>query len=299
MATSKRRPTTADKRLATQRAAAARARIEGAQRRRRLQIVGAVVGTMIAVVAVLVVVKVAGGSGSPRSGPSAVAAASAVTSGIADVPAAAFNAVGAASGLTAPQAISQPLPDIAGKPAVLFIGAEFCPYCAAERWPVAVALARFGQWHALGETRSSSSDIYPSTATLSFHGATFTSSYLSFTGKEIQGNTVSGGTYAALDTLTATERQIYQSFGGGYPFFDIGGRWLIHEATYSPSLLHGMTQEQIVTALQNPASQVGRAILGTANLITAAVCTLTNQQPAPVCASPGVRAAAAKLTAGG
>ena len=31
-----------------------------------------------------------------------------------------------------------------GKPEILYIGAEFCPYCAAERWAIAVALSRFG-----------------------------------------------------------------------------------------------------------------------------------------------------------
>ncbi len=299
MTTSKRPTTSAQKQLSAQRAAAAQARLHAAQRRRQFQLVGAVVAAIVAIVAVLVVVKLASGSGSPKSGPSASVAVSAVTSGIGDVPAAAFDAVGAGSGLTPPKAISSPLPTVGGKPAILYIGAEFCPYCAAERWPVAVALARFGQWAGLGQTRSSSSDIYPSTATLSFHGAAFTGQYFSFTGKEIQSNTASGGTYAALDTLTASEQQVYQSFGGGYPFLDIGGRWLIHEASYNPGMLHGLSQEQIVAALQSPNSTVGRAILGTANLISAAICTQTNQQPAQVCSSPGVQAAAAKLTASG
>src|SRR5215471_17073708 len=31
-----------------------------------------------------------------------------------------------------------------GKPEMLYIGAEYCPYCAAMRWSMAVALSRFG-----------------------------------------------------------------------------------------------------------------------------------------------------------
>ncbi len=45
--------------------------------------------------------------------------------------------------------------DRRGKPEVLFVGAEFCPFCAAERWPLIVALSRFGHFstapqHAVG-----------------------------------------------------------------------------------------------------------------------------------------------------
>ena len=32
------------------------------------------------------------------------------------------------------------------KPEMLYIGAEFCPYCAALRWSMAVALSRFGSF---------------------------------------------------------------------------------------------------------------------------------------------------------
>jgi hypothetical protein len=27
---------------------------------------------------------------------------------------------------------------------MLYIGAEYCPYCAAERWPLVMALSKFG-----------------------------------------------------------------------------------------------------------------------------------------------------------
>ena len=32
---------------------------------------------------------------------------------------------------------------VGGKPAVVFIGAEYCPYCASERWPMFMALSKF------------------------------------------------------------------------------------------------------------------------------------------------------------
>ena len=41
-----------------------------------------------------------------------------------------------------------------GKPGIFYYGAEYCPYCAAERWPVVVALSRFGTWSNLQQTIS-------------------------------------------------------------------------------------------------------------------------------------------------
>ena len=41
-----------------------------------------------------------------------------------------------------------------GKPEVLFVGAEYCPFCAAERWPLIVALSRFGHFGALHNMQS-------------------------------------------------------------------------------------------------------------------------------------------------
>ena len=36
-----------------------------------------------------------------------------------------------------------------GKPEVLFYGIEACPLCAAERWPLIVALSQFGRFTGL------------------------------------------------------------------------------------------------------------------------------------------------------
>ena len=99
---------------------------------------------------------------------------------VSTVPAATFNAIGTGTAKTPPTKISGPALTSHGKPEVLYVGAEYCPYCAAERWAVAAALSRFGTLHGIGETTSSPSDVYPSTNTLSFHGATYTSPVLAF-----------------------------------------------------------------------------------------------------------------------
>ena len=54
---------------------------------------------------------------------------------------------------------------VGGKPTIVFISEESCPFCAAERWSPTVALAQFGTWSQLGITKSAATDIYPNTAT--------------------------------------------------------------------------------------------------------------------------------------
>ena len=46
------------------------------------------------------------------------------------------------------------------------------------------------------------------------------------------------------------------------------------------------------------AHAVAQAILGEANIMSAAICQVTDQQPTEVCSSAGVKAAATKLGSG-
>ncbi|HSY14714.1 MAG TPA: DUF929 family protein, partial [Jatrophihabitantaceae bacterium] len=87
----------------------------------------------------------------------------------------------------------------------------------------------------------------------------------------------------------------YFSQAGAIPFIDIGGRYLVSGASYDPQLLQGMTHEQIAAALSDPTSPIAKAVDGTANAITAAVCASTARQPTTVCSTAGVQAAATAL----
>ena len=289
--------TAAQKRIAAQRAMAAASGAQAA-RRKRIMLALAPVVAVIVIVAILVAVRVAGGSSKPKSGAAATTAAGQVTSAISNVPVSVLNTIGKGSLITAPTAISGDALTADGKPRILFVGAEYCPYCAAERWAFAVALSRFGTLSGLGEVTSSPTDVYPSTATITFHDATYTSSYLSLTAKEILSNQVSGSSYAPLDTLSSTDESLFESVGGGsFPFIDIGGRYKISGASYDPQTLQGKTQAQIASALSDPTSTIAKAINGTANVITAAICAITNNQPSAVCTSTGVTTAKAALPA--
>ncbi len=117
------------------------------------------------------------------------AAASDIVAAVTGVPASAFDAVGVnapSTQLTAPTVLTgQPRLLAHGKPEVLYVGAEFCPFCAAERWPLIVALSRFGHFGRLTSMQSAPSSVFPSVQSFSFVGTTYTSRYVSFAGVEL------------------------------------------------------------------------------------------------------------------
>ena len=185
-----------------------------------------------------------------------------------------------------------------GKPSILYIGAEFCPYCAAERWPLVVALSRFGTFSGLGVSHSSLTDTFPGTATLSFHNSSYTSTYLSFVGKELYTNTLTGDKYGALDVMTAEEQSRFSDPVANpqqaFPFLDLAGKYLV-DTQYDTGALAGMTASQIAVTLADPGTRVGGLIDGSANWLTAAICTLTHDQPTTVCSAPTIATLKAQL----
>ncbi|MGI3780411.1 MAG: DUF929 family protein [Janthinobacterium lividum] len=269
-----------------------------------MTLVGLPLALVVLVVAALVVVKVTGVT-DRSAAPPAVAgtAADQVVAAVTAVPAATLDQVGAGSGVTPPKRIDAPALTADGKPRVLYVGAEYCPYCAAERWAVVVAMSRFGTYSGLGQTASAAHDVFPSTPTLSFHGSSYTGGTVAFTGVETESNTVSGSGYAPLDSLSAADEQVFSTYNappyvdsaGSIPFVDIGGKYLVSGASFTPQVLHGLTHEQVAAALSDPTSPVAQSVDGAANVITAAVCSTTQQQPAAVCGAAGVQAAARTL----
>jgi thiol-disulfide isomerase/thioredoxin len=167
-----------------------------------------------------------------------------------------------------------------GKPEIFYMGAEYCPYCAAERWALIVALSRFGTFSHLSQTSSSGSDVYPSTPTFSFYHSSYTSLYLDFVSLEEQ--SFQGVT---LETPTAAEQQLINKYNsqGSFPFIDFGNLYTVVGASYDPQVLSNLNWTTIAAALSNAQSPIAQSILGTANYLTAAICAATNQQPSTVC----------------
>ncbi|MBX5458035.1 MAG: DUF929 family protein [Thermogemmatispora sp.] len=167
-----------------------------------------------------------------------------------------------------------------GKPEVFYWGAEFCPYCAAERWSLVVALSRFGHFSALPETTSSSSDVYPDTATFTFYGSSYTSSYIDFVPLEVEDRNEQ-----PLQTPNQDQQQLVNALNpsGGFPFLDIANIYMSQGQTVDPGLLSGLSQKDIAIQMTNSSTSISKSILGVANYLTAGICVATNDQPASVC----------------
>jgi len=232
---------------------------------------------------------------------------------LADVPPASFDTVGTdapGTGLTPPRVQSgQPLLTTGGKPEVFFVGSEFCPFCAAERWPLVVALSRFGRFETLDQTQSSSSSVVPSIQTFSFVGAHYASPYVTFTGVELYSNVPAArGGFTRIATLTPTQQSLVNRYqtnlgasGGAvvrtYPFVDIGNAVTTSTSGFSPAVLVQQSQAALLAGLRHPNGQpastalAARATLAAANELTAGICEVTAQRPGSVCGSPGVEAA--------
>ncbi|MEJ2686856.1 MAG: DUF929 family protein [Gammaproteobacteria bacterium] len=181
------------------------------------------------------------------------------------------------------------------KSRVIYVGAEFCPFCAALRWPLTIALMRFGHFSGLRSMLSGPADMFPNTATLTFVRAHYRSKWVKFMPVEIkdrQGHPLQPLKGDAAKMFHRFDTKPYSSTTGGIPFVYIGGRWLLIGAPVSPSLFSSFDWFQIAAKLADPNSHLAKSVYPQVNVITAAICETTGEQPARVCKAPGVVAAA-------
>jgi hypothetical protein len=272
------------------------ARTRAARRTGRSNRTSWIVAALVVVIGVAAVVAVSSGS---HEGASEQPASAALVKEVTSIPANVYDTVGKGTAQPAPTPVDAAALTNDGKPEILYIGAEYCPYCATERWAMVAALSRFGTFTNLQSTHSSSTDVFPNTQTFSFHGATYTSRWIAFTGVETQTNQRVGDGYGTLETPTSAQQEILDTYdrapyvgtgssSGGIPFIDFGGKFLVSGATYDPSVLQGKSAQQIADALRDPTSTIAQGAVGAANTMTAAICMLTHNQPASVCTSAAI-----------
>ncbi len=231
-----------------------------------------------------------------------------VVAQLAKVPTSVFDAVGGTAAdtpLSPPSVVSgQPVLQAGGKPEVLFVGAEYCPFCAAERWPLIVALSRFGHFTGLKNMQSAQLSVFPGTQTFSFVGSTFTSRYLAFSGVELYSDAVDNrGSFSRIATLSPLQATVVARYGnhsgpGSYPFLDIANRMTASTSAFSPAVLAKQSQAAIAGGLTQADNPITQAVVASANQLTAGLCAATDQQPDSVCSSKGVRDAAVTLGMG-
>ncbi len=188
----------------------------------------------------------------------------------------------------------QTLTGTGGKPEFLYIGAEYCPFCAAERWSMIVALSHFGTFANLHTAQSSLTDTYPGTNTFTFYQSTYASQYIDFV--PVETTTIDPST--PLQTPTAQQSLLLNTYdsttyfpsteAGGIPFIDIANSYIEVSSGYSPQDLAGLTWQQIAGNLSNAYSQVTKDIVGNANYLTAAICLTLTKGPA-ICQTPAIQ----------
>ena len=273
---------------AREKAAAARALQHRAEQRRRAwTIISGIVA--LAVVGVLIAVVAINSGGSQKN--DRVAAQPAIVNGVTSVTPASLQTIGPGTASQSAKPIHGDPPLTSnGKPELLYIGGEFCPFCAAERWPMVQALSRFGKFSNLSQIRSASTDL--NIATFSFYKSSYTSKYLSFVPVENEDRN-----RKPLVNMTSAQAALFSKYtGGAYPFLDFGGKYVQTNDGYDYSLLQGKNWQQIATALKDPASPIAKGILGEANNLTATICKMTNNQPSSVCGAPDITNLQGKLS---
>ena len=273
------------------------------------------IGLVVVIVATLVLVKVLSGSPSTKGNGTFSLVDATTLAQITGVPMSVFNTVGVTSQVVQ---VSPPIsvkgqPPLTAQtssgttvPEVFYMGAEYCPFCAAQRWSTIIALSRFGKWSELGNTASYAHDNYPNTPTFTFVKSTYASKYIVFKSVEEYTNYLNsaGTNYQLLQTPTKAQLALVEKYdtpkyipgltksqGNPIPFITLDNKFLVSGASFSPDALTNLTRANIATGLSDPTSPVTDAIIASANYQTAAICSLTNNQPSNVCTSSGVMAA--------
>ena len=219
-----------------------------------------------------------------------------------NVPDSTLAAVGLPASVSVPTKLTPTIATATTNQVVSYVGAEYCPYCALQRWALIVALSQFGTFSNLSDqVLSSSSQVYPNLASWSFIGARYTSPYFTFDPTELTSSVPDGhGYYQPLEKMSAAQEVAYDHFDpqGGLPFVDLGNQFATIGASASPSVLEGLSLGQIGSSLSDPTSPVAQAVDGTANYLIAAMCTMVTGTKPSICSTSTTTQALSVLNSG-
>ncbi len=186
----------------------------------------------------------------------------------------------------------QPLKRPGGKSLVYFMGAGFCPFCAAERWAVVKALERFGKWDGLMEDKSAGHDEkYLNVPTFNLARAKFESDAVEFMGKE-----TADRDFEPLQELDEKDYEILDMYNPDQmiPFLLVDGQYMQVGAGFTPEMIHEMSHDAVRAELDNPNSATGKAMRAEIDNITALLCKSTGGKGS-ACDIDSVKTLTAKL----
>ena len=278
------------------------ASLRGIAGTRRGRVVIAAAGALIVAAATLVAFRVAA---APQTDPALAGLIREVTTvpvgksvpGLPGLPASASSVSAYSSTLIGAEgltAVSGPPLTRGGKPEVLYVATEYCPYCAMENWPLIVALSRFGQFTDMITSRSPEFEHVAPIDSWTFYGSHYASPYLSFVPVErysnvlvnAKANPAAGASYRKLQQLTPAQQAIFARYdtSRSTPFLDFGNQAAQTGSGPIPTqLMTGKSWSQIAAALRRPSTELGSALITEADLLTAELCRLTGDRPATAC----------------
>jgi hypothetical protein len=184
-----------------------------------------------------------------------------------------------------------------GTPEIIYLGANYCPFCAVTRWGLILALMRFGNFSVLRYMTSGTAvgEVYPGSPTFTFYNSNYSSTMIKFVPVEEETNN-----YTQLQTPTVFEDRLvnitdYNNpnvqalYKGGIPFIDFGNISIQAAAPVSPAAIYRNTWNRVIANLSNVGTAQSQAIIGTADVFTARICKMTGGQPIDVCSAAYVR----------
>jgi hypothetical protein len=311
---------------------AQRRRASAASRRRSRKTTYSAIGIVLVIAAVFVVIAVVGGSSKPPASSNGVssgqdpvlASVKQMVDPVTTIPLSVYNSVGVYSS-PLPQTVTKGQTRLTsgGLPRVVYLGAEYCPFCAMARWSMVAALSRFGTFADLKMTASASTD--GNIPTFSFLRSTYTSPYLVFTPYESLDRNQN-----SLQSVPSDVNDLYTKYDGndqtdvgatpfntgkpGIPFLDFANAAVssgdpsfldpVYDALEGggPASTTAAAAAIIASSLHDPstaeASAIGaKYLIALANYYSADICQIDGGKPASVCNSKGVMAATAQYKA--
>jgi thiol-disulfide isomerase/thioredoxin len=260
--------------------AAAKVRAAQQQKRQRMQWSIGIIVLVVAGVVVLVLAKMSQPESKASSSTKVVDAPASIATNLAKVPlstivSAHTERVKSDSQFHDLAPVTQKALTKDGKPEVLYMGAEYCPYCGGERWALTVALSKFGSFSGLKMTHSSEGSI----PTLSFLTAKYTSKYLTFTPIELEDQD-----RKPLEKANAAQMKLLTDAGGSYPYINFGGKYVQSGASLNVDALVGNSQTDIAKTVtkSGDVSSISGQVNSAAGAFVKAICTLTEGQPGDV-----------------
>jgi hypothetical protein len=161
------------------------------------------------------------------------------------------------------------------------------------------ALSRFGTFTGLTTTHSSSTDVDPNTPSFTFYKSTYKSDYITFTPVEEMSNVPDGkGGYTTLQTPTAAQTAVAKQYdpSGAIPFMSIANKYVQvgNLQPLTPDLLKGKSWSDVASAINDPSTDISKAVIGNANYMTAAICKVIDNKATAAC-TPAIQKLEANL----